>query len=259
MDILSNESNTHIISWLPHGNGFVIHKKKTFASEVLPRYFKASKFTSFTRKLNRWGFSRIPRGPETGSYYHKLFRRDNPELVLQMSSNSGNKQQHSMPMSQHNLLPNLPGMGMGAGPGQAMFPYNPAAGPAMPSMMPNLTPQQQQAMWQQQMQQMLQFQQMMQMQQQQQFASPQQQQNPQQQQGPMGGMMMMNPGMPMQQQQFHHTPVVGGMQQQHHMPGMGHSASGGGGNDGDNGNGNDESQDQQHQLPSPPAEANASV
>lgn len=72
MDILSNEENQHVISWLPHGNGFVIHKKKTFANEVLPKYFKASKFTSFTRKLNRWGFSRVPRGPETGSYYHKV-------------------------------------------------------------------------------------------------------------------------------------------------------------------------------------------
>mmetsp|Transcript_20459 Transcript_20459/g.26371 ORF Transcript_20459/g.26371 Transcript_20459/m.26371 type:complete len:110 (+) Transcript_20459:56-385(+) len=29
-------------------------KKKTFAVEILPNYFKASKFTSFTRKLNRW-------------------------------------------------------------------------------------------------------------------------------------------------------------------------------------------------------------
>ena len=59
MDILSNEANADIICWLPHGNGFIINKKKTFANEVLPKYFKASKFTSFTRKLNRWGFTRV--------------------------------------------------------------------------------------------------------------------------------------------------------------------------------------------------------
>ncbi|EEC50281.1 predicted protein [Phaeodactylum tricornutum CCAP 1055/1] len=104
MDILSNEDNTEIISWLPHGNGFIINKKKTFANDVLPKYFKASKFTSFTRKLNRWGFTRVPRGPETGAYFHKLFRRDKPELCLQMTSNSGNKYQTS-PMQQQ-LLPN---------------------------------------------------------------------------------------------------------------------------------------------------------
>jgi HSF-type DNA-binding len=50
----------------------------------LPKFFKQSKFTSFTRKLNRWGFIRVTRGPQTGSYFHKLFQRDHPELCLQM-------------------------------------------------------------------------------------------------------------------------------------------------------------------------------
>lgn len=155
MDILSNDANTDIICWLPHGNGFIINKKKTFANEVLPKYFKASKFTSFTRKLNRWGFTRVPRGPETGAYFHKLFRRDKPELCMQMTSNSGNKYQTS-PLQQH-LLPNVPGMpGMPAG--MPMYPFMPNP------MMANMTPQQQQAMWQNQMQQMMQFQQMQMMQ-----------------------------------------------------------------------------------------------
>lgn len=85
MDILCNAEHSDVISWLPHGNGFIVFKKKKFAAEVLPKYFKQSKFTSFTRKLNRWGFTRITRGPETGSYYHKFFLRDHPQLCLQMS------------------------------------------------------------------------------------------------------------------------------------------------------------------------------
>jgi hypothetical protein len=32
MDILSDENNTDIVAWLPHGTGFQILKKKTFAS-----------------------------------------------------------------------------------------------------------------------------------------------------------------------------------------------------------------------------------
>ena len=32
MEILSDESHADIISWLPHGTGFQIHKKKTFAA-----------------------------------------------------------------------------------------------------------------------------------------------------------------------------------------------------------------------------------
>ena len=52
---------------------------------------------------------------------------------------------------QQQLLPNLPGMGMMPG----MFPYMPMMPGMAPGMGPgNMTPQQQQAMWQQQMQNM---------------------------------------------------------------------------------------------------------
>eukprot|EP00543_Licmophora_paradoxa_P011096 CAMPEP_0202478412 /NCGR_PEP_ID=MMETSP1360-20130828/94447_1 /ASSEMBLY_ACC=CAM_ASM_000848 /TAXON_ID=515479 /ORGANISM="Licmophora paradoxa, Strain CCMP2313" /LENGTH=429 /DNA_ID=CAMNT_0049105691 /DNA_START=1 /DNA_END=1289 /DNA_ORIENTATION=- len=78
------ESGEEIITWLPHGKAFIIYQKKRFASEVLARHFKQSKFTSFTRKLNRWGFTRMTTGPETGAYYHRLFQRKNPKLCLQM-------------------------------------------------------------------------------------------------------------------------------------------------------------------------------
>jgi len=55
MEILSNEKYHDIITWLPHGRGFVILQKKRFANEIMPKFFnKRSKFTSFTRKLNRW-------------------------------------------------------------------------------------------------------------------------------------------------------------------------------------------------------------
>lgn len=88
MDILSDEEHSDVISWLPHGKGFIIYKKKKFAVQVMPKYFKQSKFTSFTRKLNRWGFVRVTRGPETGAYYHKLFQRGNLRLCMQMSCQS---------------------------------------------------------------------------------------------------------------------------------------------------------------------------
>jgi len=55
MEILSDERNQDVARWLPHGMGFVIESKKRFAAEILPRYFaRQAKFTSFTRKLNRW-------------------------------------------------------------------------------------------------------------------------------------------------------------------------------------------------------------
>lgn len=85
MDILSDERHADVIGWLPHGKGFVIYKKKKFAVDLLPLYFKKCKFTSFTRKLNRWGFTRITRGPETGAYYHEFFQKGDFRLCMQMS------------------------------------------------------------------------------------------------------------------------------------------------------------------------------
>lgn len=85
MEVLSDKSNDHIITWLPHGKAFVIYQKEKFTKDILPRYFKETKYTSFTRKLNRWGFERIKKGPEIGAYYHKLFQRENPQLCAKIS------------------------------------------------------------------------------------------------------------------------------------------------------------------------------
>jgi len=59
MEILDDESTSHIITWLPSGNGFIVRRKEELASEVLHKYFKETKYASFTRRLNRWGFIRI--------------------------------------------------------------------------------------------------------------------------------------------------------------------------------------------------------
>lgn len=65
-----------VISWLPHGRAFKVHKPKKFADTVLPRFFHQNKYASFQRQLNLYGFSRITRkGADRGSYYHEYFLR----------------------------------------------------------------------------------------------------------------------------------------------------------------------------------------
>lgn len=104
MEVLSNPANADIISWLDNGRGFVFRNKKIFALDVMPKYFKHSKFTSFTRKLNRWGFTRITRGPETGAYYHEFFQKDKLRLCMQMSCHSAKSGPES-PSSEKAILP----------------------------------------------------------------------------------------------------------------------------------------------------------
>lgn len=108
MEILGDKANENVITWLPHGKAFIVYQKEKFANDILPRYFKETKYTSFTRKLNRWGFERINKGPEVGAYYHKHFQRSNPHRCTKMScvsskidqdTNTGEKAPSSPPLS----------------------------------------------------------------------------------------------------------------------------------------------------------------
>ena len=47
-----------IVSWQPHGRCFLVRDVKRFEENILPRFFKMTKYTSFHRQLNLWGFKR---------------------------------------------------------------------------------------------------------------------------------------------------------------------------------------------------------
>ena len=73
-----------IVSWQPHGYAFRVHDKKKFVKQIMPTYFRHSKFTSFQRQLNLYCFRRLTMGIDNGAYYHELFRRDQPLLSKDM-------------------------------------------------------------------------------------------------------------------------------------------------------------------------------
>ncbi|KAL7495104.1 hypothetical protein ACHAWT_003619 [Skeletonema menzelii] len=82
--IVSDESSDDCIHWLPSGTHFAITDKEKFSKKIIPLYFGsrgATKFTSFTRRLKRWKFTRISKGPQLGAYYHENFVKDKPELL----------------------------------------------------------------------------------------------------------------------------------------------------------------------------------
>jgi len=56
MDILQSGHFEEIISWHPDGKHWKVHKQKQFEFEVMSRYFDATKWASFVRQLNGWGF-----------------------------------------------------------------------------------------------------------------------------------------------------------------------------------------------------------
>ena len=82
--ILSRPDLSHIISWMPHGRSWRVWKPREFEVKVIPAYFEHSKFSSFIRQANGWGFRRITKGPDRNSYYHELFLRGLPHLTKMM-------------------------------------------------------------------------------------------------------------------------------------------------------------------------------
>ncbi len=56
--ILSDEQYSHMIAWMPHGRAWKVQDKELLMREAVPSFFGQSKYASFLRQLNMWGFKR---------------------------------------------------------------------------------------------------------------------------------------------------------------------------------------------------------
>lgn len=80
---------SHIISWHPNGKYFQLHNRIAFEKFVQKKYFDQSKYASFRRQLNLWGFERIPcdtaeKHEFGGCFFHPLFQRHDRSLCCNM-------------------------------------------------------------------------------------------------------------------------------------------------------------------------------
>ena len=96
-NVVTDPATDDCIHWLTCGTRFIISDKKKFATDVLPRFYGPAKFTSFTRRLKRWSFARVPSGPFMGAYYNPNFQRGKPEMAHRVRYN------HPSPLSGANL------------------------------------------------------------------------------------------------------------------------------------------------------------
>ena len=82
--ILCRRDLQDVVAWMPHGRSWRVLKPRDFELRVIPTYFEHSKFSSFIRQANGWGFRRITQGRDRNSYYHELFLRGLPHLCKRM-------------------------------------------------------------------------------------------------------------------------------------------------------------------------------
>jgi len=108
MDLLNKNVAPDAIFWLPGQQIFLINKEN-FKKKVIPKYFNGKTFTSITKSLNLWNFTKAPKAqlpPNTVGYHHKLFQKDAPHLLKEMVNgggagdpNSKNNDRHPLPGS----------------------------------------------------------------------------------------------------------------------------------------------------------------
>lgn len=49
-EMLDQVNEPSLVAWLPHGRAFIVRKPKEFTAQIMPKYFRQTKLTSFQRQ-----------------------------------------------------------------------------------------------------------------------------------------------------------------------------------------------------------------
>ena len=88
-EILAENDNSHVIQWGEDGKSFIIKNIKLFEDELLPRYFRHSRMSSFVRQLNMYGFHKVRTTSDLIIFSHKSFQKDNLENAIVLRKSQG--------------------------------------------------------------------------------------------------------------------------------------------------------------------------
>jgi hypothetical protein len=111
MNMLHDEEYSRIVTFLPDGQSFGIINAKVFSDEVMPKVLGIRTFSSFVRKLNRWGFERImeKKTHDVDVFRHNLFHKGDWKLCRKIKcvgrlAKQQEQQQQAAPVIRPNPL-----------------------------------------------------------------------------------------------------------------------------------------------------------
>ncbi|KAH8099669.1 HSF-type DNA-binding-domain-containing protein [Cristinia sonorae] len=85
--MLEDTSFSHVVSWGPQGDCFVVKDMNEFTKTILPRMFKHSNFASFVRQLNKYDFHKVKNtddnqfGEHSWTFRHPDFHADRRDAL----------------------------------------------------------------------------------------------------------------------------------------------------------------------------------
>ncbi|KAG1891678.1 winged helix DNA-binding domain-containing protein [Suillus fuscotomentosus] len=85
--MLEDHTFSHVVSWGPQGDCFVVKDMNEFTKSILPRMFKHSNFASFIRQLNKYDFHKVKTpndaqfGEHSWTFRHPDFHADRRDAL----------------------------------------------------------------------------------------------------------------------------------------------------------------------------------
>lgn len=97
-----NSESDEILRWTANGKAFEIHDMHKMMEDVLPKYFKHRKYTSFQRQLNYFHFKKWTKSKAlVCTFSNEYFLRDEPDLSWKISR----KKSFQLGQEMHNKYP----------------------------------------------------------------------------------------------------------------------------------------------------------
>ncbi|CCF52642.1 hypothetical protein NDA11_004844 [Ustilago hordei] len=99
--MVDDPNTDELIRWSPDGASFFVPNHVRFGDDVLPRFFKHNRFSSFVRQLNMYGFHKVPhlqqgalkhdspQESELWEFSNPHFHRDHPDWLSKVQRKKG--------------------------------------------------------------------------------------------------------------------------------------------------------------------------